>query len=171
MNVSRLTFTKEMKEKMNKPISHFKKGELRWDRLKELESEGKLNNVANRLELSKMLGAQKDYGAEYSWVSNLIKRGHIQEILTGFDANSRPQYEYHTINTPMYSTDERAKKIKVGTTMKKNQVVKKPITGKVYTMPDNGMVKMVIRYRNLVIELDNMSETVVKSIIEVLSDK
>lgn len=177
MEVSRLTFTKETKEKMEKPITLYKKGELRWKKLTELNDEGKLMSAKNRQDITAMMGLGKGYGAPYTWVSNMISRGYIKEILTGFDKAQRPEYEYHIVSKPDYSFKNRAKKAQETKAKKKIASTKKPVvvasttTGKVYAMPTNDNTKMVIRYKDLVIELENISTDMVERIIDTLANK
>lgn len=173
MEVSRLTFTKETKEKMMEPLAHYKKGKLRWNKLKELEADGKLMSARNRQDIIGMMGLSKGYGAPYTWVSNMISKGYIKEVLTGFDKAQRPEYEYHLVGQPNYSYKERAEKTKA-TKEKKKVIEAKPSTetvGKVYTVPTNDGTKMVIRYKDLVIELENISTDMVERIVATLANK
>ena len=177
MNVSRLTFTKETREQMEKPISQFKKGELRWKKLEELENTGKLSLAKNRLDITSMMGLGTGYGAAYTWLSNMINRGSINEILLGFDKNDRPEYEYHltNVNRPNYKKVGKANVPKPNKSNVGNKPVKPVVenfpTGKVYTVPVNDEVKMVIRYKDLTIEINNVSDEVIKRIIETLANK
>ena len=177
MEISRLIFTKETKEKMEKPINKFKKGELRWQRLKELDNEGKLAKATSRKDVAKMLGATKDYGAEYCWVSSMISGGHLTETLTGFNNDlHRAEYEYHVTNKqPIYDSGVIAAKAKEGKEKKaKTQVISsnlKPAPEKVLAVPTNDGGKMIIRYKDLVIELENISQATIESIIDRLADR
>lgn len=106
MEISRLIFTKETKEKMKEPINQFQKGRLRWAKLKEVNDNGKLSLAKNRQDILNAMGLPTGYGSPYSWVSSMINRGCLQEILTGFDKNNSPEYEYHLTdkNAPDYDT-------------------------------------------------------------------
>ena len=174
MEISRLTFSKETKEKMEKGINHFKKGELRWQKLQELEDTGKLSKARNRQDITSMMGLGTGYGAAYTWLSHMISRGSIKEILLGFDKNERPEYEYHLTNEnrPNYKKYGKANKPKPTTSIEEKKAVTTPLTiGKVYTVPTNDGAKMVIRYKDLVIELDNISADLVERIVDTLANK
>ena len=160
---------------MTEPLAHYKKGKLRWNKLKELEADGKLMSARNRQDIIGMMGLSKGYGAPYTWVSNMISKGYIKEVLTGFDKTQRPEYEYHLVGQPNYSYKDRAEKTKA-TKEKKKAMESKPVTtpltmGKVYTVPTNDGTKMVIKYKDLVIELENVSTDMVERIIATLANK
>lgn len=183
MEVSKLTFRKETIEKMNKPLNRVQRGKLRWAKLKELEDGGKLSHATNRQEVAEMLGATKEYGPEYTWVSNLIKRGNMREILTGFGDDNRPIYEYHTTsNVPEYDEKAIAEKAAAGrkaaATGRRTAAVRlaptpvaTPTPNKAFAVPSNDGAKMTIRYKELVIELENISQATIEAIVEKLADK
>ena len=98
MEISRLFFSKETQEKLNKPISPQHKGKLRWEKLKEAESNGTLQHAKRRVDLGKIVGIE-DYQSAYSWVTGLIKKGAIKETIAGFE-NNYPVYEY-TLGEPL----------------------------------------------------------------------
>lgn len=173
MNVSRLTFTKETKEKMEKPISHFKRGQLRWEKLKELDETGKLSSAKSRIDITSMLGLGTGYGAPYSWVSHLISNGYISETLTGFSSSQKPEYEYHIIKQRTYESKPKAK-AKAKTVLPQVQpkpTIEQPLVGKVFEVPTNNEAKVVIKYKELAIEIFNVSDDVIKGIVEALSNK
>lgn len=158
MEVSRLTFTKETKEKMEKPLSHFQKGKLRWDKLTELEKSGKLSVAKNRQEVMGMLGLGSEYGAGYSWVSNMISRGSIKEILTGFDKYNNPEYEYHVVDT------NKPKPV-----VEKSPVqLNKPVQACQNTCEK---VKATIKYGELTIEVESIDSSVIERIVETLANR
>lgn len=169
MNVSRLTFTKETKEKMNKPISHFEKGRLRWERLEELERTGKLNSARNRKDISSMLGLGDGYGAGYSWVSNMINRKHLSETLVGFNRSNQPEYEYHITNQPDYNFGGNTSK--ATKTRKKTSPVTKINIKSQSTEPEKNTARVVIRYKELTIELEEFDVKIIENIIEKLADR
>ena len=121
MEISRLTFTKETKEKMEKGLNRREAGRLRFERLKEAEEEGLLANVSTRIGVAKLAGfTDERYKTGYSWVSNLVTRGHLSETIRGFDEHNKATYEYHIIDNPTYT-------IRRGKTKRNNQVkVSKP---------------------------------------------
>lgn len=172
---ARVILTKETKEKMEKGISHFRKGELRWQKLQELEDTGKLGKARNRQDITSMMGLGTGYGAPYTWLSNMISRGSIKEILLGFDKNSRPEYEYHLTNTnrPNYTNIGKANipKPNQASAMPAPEPIVEGFTGKVCTVPTNDGTKMVIKYKDLTIEIENVDVSIVNGIIETLTNK
>lgn len=173
MNVSRLTFTKETKEKMKKSISRFKVGQLRWEKLKELDETGKLSSAKNRTDITSMMGLGTDYGAPYNWVSNLISDGYVSETLTGFNSSQKPEYEYHIIKQRTYEEKPKAK-TKTKTVLPQVQpkpTMEQPLVGKVFEVPTNNEAKVVIKYKELAIEIYNVSDDVIKGIVETLSNQ
>lgn len=105
MEISRLTFRKETKEAIEKELTPKEKGELRWERLKELEKDGRLSLVKTRKELAAAAGYDEDELHQgVSWVFRLINNGHITETLLGFNNKTKtPEYEYHLTNKePLY---------------------------------------------------------------------
>ena len=172
MEVSRLTFTKETKEKMEKGISHFKKGELRWQKLQELEDTGKLSKARNRQDITSMMGLGTGYGAAYTWVSNMINRGSISEVLLGFDKNNSPEYEYHLTNEnrPNYERFGKSNRPKPS----RASVSKQPVIVEKNTMEPTDTVvttKATIRYGDLVIELEGIDSRIIENIVSKLANK
>ena len=180
MDVSRLTFTKETKEKMNKPLSHFEKGKLRWDKLSELENNGNLGKARNRRELSAMLGLGGGYGVGYNWVSNMINRGYVKETLLGFNKYNQPEYEYHIIRKPDYEPYGSARKVRNNNKKKNNKIEtnkKSEELEKIIPIETGSQiynysgVKAVIRYNDLSIELDGIDGSIVENIISKLINR
>ena len=169
MEVSRLIFTKETKDKMSKPLNHFKKGELRWAKLKELEDSGQLSKAKNRLDISAMIGMGSSYGAGYAWVSTLVQKGHIKETMLGFNKDNKMEYEYHLGKAPDYSPQRKAGKTrKVKLAKDKPAIVKN--TTSTYT-PTYSKATVIIRYKDLTIELNDIDTSVIENIIEKLADR
>lgn len=166
MEVSRLIFTKETKDKMNEPINHFKRGELRWKRIKEYEDDGTLSKARSRMDIVEMLGAERKYNSVYNWVSNMITRGYLKETMTGVDNSGKMEYEYHTVKTPNFSPAKNANKGR--------KVMKKP-TPKAVAIPvidkEPKQAKVVIRYKELSIELDGINETIIENIVDRLANR
>lgn len=108
MEISRLFFSKETKEKLDKPISPQHKGKLRWERLKEAEANGALQHAKRRVDIGKIVGVE-DYKTAYSWVSGLINRGAIVESILGFE-NGLPIHEYHLGTELKYTSGKRKAK-------------------------------------------------------------
>lgn len=127
MEISRLIFTKETKEKIDKGLSPQLKGKLRWDKLKEAENNGVLQQAKNRIDVGKIVGLENDKTA-YSWVSGLISKKAIIETLDGFE-NNKPVYTYHLgrplnyVNGRKKQKEEQIKKIQ--TELKRQDLIKK----------------------------------------------
>lgn len=173
MEVSRLFFSKETKEKMNEPISHFKRGELRWKKIKEYEDKGTLSKAKTRLDIVEMLGSERKYNSVYNWVSSLITRGFLKETLTGFDDNGKMTYEYHTIGKPTFSPtnnfNNQHKKDKNMTKTKATKTITK--TAPTITDSNTNKTTVTIRYGELVIEISQVDKDIIESIIAKLADK
>lgn len=172
MEISRLTFTKETKDKMEKGISHFRKGELRWQKLQELEDTGKLSKARNRRDITSMMGLGTGYGAPYTWVSNMISRGSVKETLLGFGKDGRPEYEYHLTNKnkPNYERFGKANRPKPGRTSvsKQSAKVEKTAMGTTDTVVTT---KATIKYGDLVIELEGIDNRIIENIVSKLANK
>lgn len=101
MEISRLIFSRETKEKMNKGLDALELGKLRFNKLKELEENGRLGQARNRYELARLLGfteQQKKKG--YQWVSNNVRRQHIIERVTGINKKGKMEFEYSVGTEP-----------------------------------------------------------------------
>jgi hypothetical protein len=107
MEISRLIFTKETKEKLDKGISSQAKGKLRWERLKEAENNGTLQQARSRIDVGKIVGLDNDKTA-YSWVSGLIHKKAIVETLDSFE-NNKAVYTYH-LGKPLSYVNGRKKR-------------------------------------------------------------
>ena len=154
---ARVSFTKETREQLEKGLTRRQAGKLRFNRLKELDDEGRLSAAKNRWDMASMVGLG-GVKAGYAWVSNLINRGHITETLLGTAPNGKLEYEYHIVREPSYNTHRGASP----------KVEDKVSVAKVEATADN--TKMVIKYKELVIEIDNVSEAMVTSVIAKLID-
>lgn len=106
MNVSKVTFSEEFKEKINKKISPQEKGRLRWERLVELDKIGALQNITSRKDLALAVGIQ-NLPAGVTWVASMVKQGVLIETLTGYN-NYKAVYEYH-LGKPLNYTNGRRK--------------------------------------------------------------
>lgn len=106
MNVSKVTFSEEFKEKFNKKISPQEKGRLRWERLVELDKIGALQNITSRKDLALAVGIQ-NLPAGVTWVASMVKQGVLIETLTGYN-NYKAVYEYH-LGKPLNYTNGRRK--------------------------------------------------------------
>ena len=101
MEVSRILFTKETREKMEKGLNSRQKGKLRWEKLKEAEANGRLGMAKSRYDLGRLVGySEADRKKGYQWACNMIQRGHIKEHIYEFDSYGRAVYEYHLGTEP-----------------------------------------------------------------------
>ena len=112
MEISRLIFSKETRKKMNEELSRAQRGKLRWNRVKDADDNGILSHAKNRYEVANIAGyssAERSKG--YQWVSNLVRRGHLQEIMHGLN-NGKFEYEYHVVGEPDFSHQNARKAAK-----------------------------------------------------------
>ena len=111
MNVSKITFRKEPKEAMDKPMSVRAKGKVLFARLEELEKDGTLSKAETRADVARLVGYSHERAkAGYSWVSNLISRRHINETIREYTPSGRAVCEYHLTGTrPDYGYEERSR--------------------------------------------------------------
>lgn len=103
MEISKLIFTKETKDKMGKELNKMQRGRLRWEKLKQAEEEGKLMLAKNRHEVANLAGfmpSEKERG--YQWVSRLIGRGQMKETVYGIGENGLVEHEYKLVGRPDY---------------------------------------------------------------------
>lgn len=95
MEISKLSFRKETKEKMEKPMSVREKGKVLFARLEELDRNGMLSKAKSRADVARLVGYNKERAkAGYAWVSNLIRRGHITETIRGYSPSGVADYGY-----------------------------------------------------------------------------
>ena len=143
MNISRLIFSKETKEEIGKELNVSQRGKLRWERIKDAEASGKLNYAKNRYEVANIAGFTEETKSRgYQWVSNMIGRKHLQEVMQGFGKNGKMEYEYHVLSDPDYER-ENARKARMNTNKnKKNESVKPK--GKVDTTITRGKTMFAI---------------------------
>lgn len=126
MEVSRLSFTKKTKEAMHRGMSVREKGRVLFSRLEELDKDGTLSKATSRADVARLVGYSEERAkAGYSWVSNLIRRGHLTETIREWTPSGKMVAEYHLANTrPDYGYEEvnrrRAKK-KVGQELRRWQ--------------------------------------------------
>ena len=102
MFASRITISKETQEKQKKSMSKREKGRVLLARLQELEADGTLSKAKTRADVARLVGYPEERAkAGYSWVSNLISRGHISETIREWAPSGKTVAEYHvTGSTP-----------------------------------------------------------------------
>lgn len=112
MEISKLSFTKKTKEQMKKDMSVREKGKVLFARLQELEADGTLSKAKSRADVARLVGYPEERAkAGYSWVSNLISRGHIRETILEWTPSGKMVAEYHTTGSmPNYTYEEVGKR-------------------------------------------------------------
>ena len=126
MEISRLTFRKETKDKMKKEMTVREKGKVLFARLQELEADGTLSKAKTRADVARLVGYSEERAkAGYAWVSNLIRRGHLSETLQEWTPSGKMIAEYHVPGSmPDYGYEEvsrRKAKKKVGQELRRWQ--------------------------------------------------
>lgn len=115
-----------------KKLTTQRKGELRWQKLVELEESGELQACKHRADVGRLIGI-KDYNGAYRWVFSMIKKGAIIETVVGREGQTF-EYEYHLGKKPSYSQ---------GGSKAKKHVEHKPLEHEEFTVetPDTQGVK------------------------------
>lgn len=171
MEISRLIFTKETKEKMEKGLNATQRGILRWSKIKEAEDEGRLTLAKNRNEVANIAGfTELNKTRGYQWVSNMISRGHLKEVVLGIGKDRKMEYEYHVIGDPDYSRN-RARNAKLNKHKREQKQIEKmqqmqPIVQISEAAPQDVTVLGELRYKmeivrgdtTIKIELTNYNE-------------
>ena len=106
---------------MEEELQPAEKGKLRWERLKEAEEHGSLASAKNRYEVANLAGFTEDERSRgYQWISSMVAKNYLQEIMHGVGKNGKFEYEYHAVGDPDYSR-QKAKEAR----LKKQQQRKK----------------------------------------------
>ena len=111
---------------MEQGLNKLQRGKLRWEKLKEAEDNGKLLMAKNRYEVANMAGfttTEKKKG--YNWVSNMIRRGQLQEHIYSIGGNGKMEYEYKLGERPDYER-KNAQEARWGTQPKSTEVIDTP---------------------------------------------
>lgn len=108
---ARVIFSKEFLDKTKgEELTSHQKGKIYFDRLTDLDNSGELSKARNRNEVVNLVGYTGSGGNGYSWVSNLIRRGHLTETLVGVEDGNK-YYEYHLARKrPTYGKRRRGRK-------------------------------------------------------------
>lgn len=84
---------------LNKPkrLSNVEKGRARLMRIQEAETDGRLQEAKNRVEVVALAGFMPDQVETQGrpWIQRMVRQHKITETLTGFGTNGKPEYEYH----------------------------------------------------------------------------
>lgn len=155
---ARVTISKETMGKNKLDNRSLRK--LRLKKLRELDAEGKLSKATCRTDITKMLGFSGGYDRGYSWLSKVICDGTLTETFLGMDSKGRPEYEYHMKEAPQ-------SKVKT-TTIK---VTPSAVSKTCVSTERSHVSKMVIKYKDLSIELDNIDYELVERIVDKLASK
>lgn len=106
---------------MEEELKPAEKGKLRWERIKEAEEHGSLASAKNRYEVANLAGfTEEERSRGYQWVSSMVAKNYLQEIMHGVGKNGKFEYEYHAVGDPDYSR-QKAKEAR----LKKQQKRKK----------------------------------------------
>ena len=111
---------------MEEGLSASQRGKLRWERIKEAEEHGSLALAKNRYEVANLAGFTEETRERgYQWVSSMVSKKYLQEIMHGLGKNGKFEYEYHTVNDPDYSR-QKARDARLGKQQqrKKEEVAK-----------------------------------------------
>lgn len=108
MEVSKLSFTKKTQKDMKKDMSVREKGKVLFARLQELDADGTLSKAKSRADVARLVGYNEERAkAGYMWVSNLIRRGHVKEIIQEWEPSGKKVAEYHLAGSvPDYGYEE-----------------------------------------------------------------
>lgn len=172
MEVSRITFTKETKDKMSKGLNKRQRGQLRFERLKEAEANGRLQKAKTRADVARLAGFTSDqYKTGYSWVMNMLTRKHLIEHISGMGKNGRAEYDYAIGTTPDYGMVNAVKGRE-----KFHELRKEAMSDKCQVLVDESpsvlvSPKVTIKYKELSIELASVDKNATLEIVSSLLDK
>lgn len=151
---ARVIFKKETEEAMNKKLSLQEKGVLLWERLKELEATGRLAQATNRVQVARLCGYTNDNNG-WAWVSNMIQKGALVETVVKIHANNKRECEYR-----LGKREPRVKNY---------APEKKPVVKQEQIVVEPKSAKIVVRYKDLSVELEQAdSEFALKLISELI---
>lgn len=167
MEVSRMIFTKETKKAMTKNMPIRKRGEIYFNRLKELEKDGTLSKAKNRADVARLVGYSSEQArAGYSWVSNMVRRGHLTETIRSWSPSGRMEAEYHLSGTvPIYGYEEQKRKRQE---QKERNIQKWFNENPQVVWQDETPIKIEITKRNLCIKLELSDSTYIGEFIKQL---
>lgn len=158
MNVSKVTFSEEFKEKFNKKISPQEKGRLRWERLVELDKIGALQNITSRKDLALAVGIQ-NLPAGVTWVASMVKQGVLIETLTGYN-NYKAVYEYH-LGKPLNYTNGRKSFTKTAESVATVEQVKNTVSKN-----ETGNLELIVTVDGVNIQIKNATIECVVTLVK-----
>ena len=171
MEISRLIFTKETKEEIEKGLNATQRGVLRWNKLKEAEKAGTLALAKNRNEVANIAGfTEINKTRGYQWVTNMISRGNLKETIQGFSKNRKMEYEYHIVKDPDYTRHKSRNAAKAAKQRQAKKMQKETKATVSITAPMNSNTyKLEILHNETTIKLElNEYEKVVELIKTIL---
>lgn len=156
MFASRLTISEETKDKAEKPLTVRAKGRVMFARLQELDANGTLSKAETRADVARLVGYTEERAkAGYSWVSNLISRGHLRETVLEWTPSGKMVAEYHTTGSmPDYGYEEvgrRKAKKKVGQELRRWQ--DKVAAGQIPQSPEPQIIERATISKPIKIEI------------------
>lgn len=156
---ARVIFRKETLNAMNKPLGRQEKGVLLYNKLKELDEKGYLSQAKSRVDVARMCG-YTNYKSGWAWVANMVRKGSLKEILVGKTPDGKNEYEYHIgSRKPLVVNPEQY--------IEKNKHAK--VQGTITVEPQP--TKIVIKYKELSVELDQADSAFALQLIAELIDK
>lgn len=114
-------------------LSKRQQGKLRYKKLQEMESSGKISMATTRAELCELLGYEKGNKAGISWVNNMVNRGFLAERLVGYEGgkmrkefyltNKKPDYDFVAVKQThqKMKAEQKAKEIAVAEELEKRK--------------------------------------------------
>lgn len=162
MNVSKVTFSEEFKEKFNKKISPQEKGRLRWERLVELDKIGALQKITSRRQLASAVGIQSP-ATGAAWAGSMVKQGVIIETLTGYN-NYKAVYEYH-LGKPLKYTNGRKKANQPVKEVATVEQVKSSVANSV-TKNETGNLELIVTVDGVNIQIKNATIECVVTLVK-----
>lgn len=176
MEVSKITFTKNTRNKMEQGLNITQRGKLRWGKLEELYNEGRLQNFKNRNEVAKAVGFMPEQMKRgYGWVTNMINRGYLTEVAMGLNRYGKMEYQYFLTNSkPDYSHGgKKSKSPKTSTkaTTMQPKVAERPAEQIILSRAgvETSYTKVTITHGDTIITIENAdSETLIKIVMGVV---
>lgn len=152
----------------NKKLSMKDRGKIKWEKLLEGANGGSLALCKNRREVAELVGYTKGEAHRgHSWVSNLIKQGHLIEKRVGTNHRGFAVCEYSLGTTPDYGPGVVFNTPEPQIIERARMVSDAPSETTIAT-PN---AKVVITYGELKIELNEVSPDMVKDIIADMFNK
>ena len=154
-------------------LSKRQKGQQKWIKLMEEAERGRLALCRTRKDVAKLAGYKdSETHRGYSWVMNMLTRGHIREKKLGYNDAGVMEYEFSIGAQPNYRLGKK-KKIK--------QEVQPVEQGVIHDIPESTPVTLdktnqdkpnvVITYGELRIEFNEANADTMREVIMALADK